>query len=70
VTSAIEPHVRVLKGQPTAAQLAAVVAALAAVQQQAAQSAAADAPSYWNRPQMRRELPHGASAWQHSLRNR
>ena len=69
MTSAIEPHVRVLKGQPTAAQLAAVVAALATVQQQAATVQAVES-SYWNRPQMRRPLPHGAGAWHHSLRNR
>ena len=66
-----DPHVRVLRGQPTPAQLAAVVAAVHALQLRADRAQAeATEKSYWNRPVMRQGIPHGHSAWRHSLRNR
>lgn len=66
-----DPHVRVLRGQPTPEQLAAVVAAVHALRVRAARDRAERAErSYWNRPVMRQSLSHGHSAWRHSLRNR
>lgn len=66
-----DPHVRVLRGQPTPEQLAAVVAAMHALQLRADRATGeATEKSYWNRPVMRPAMPHGHSAWRHSLRNR
>ena len=62
-------HVRVLRGKPTAEQLAAVVAALRVVLSQQEQ-ASDQVRSMWGRPQVRTALPHGRGLWAQSLRNR
>ena len=68
----IAASLRILKGKPTAEQLAAVVAALTLAQTQAAAAAPAEhaSRSRWAVPAMRGSLPHGPGAWRHSLRNR
>ncbi|NBU30296.1 MAG: acyl-CoA carboxylase subunit epsilon [Actinobacteria bacterium] len=64
-------HVRVLRGKPTAEQLAAVVAALRVVLTQAERNQLEAEPrSMWGRAQMRSALPHGSGLWTQSLRNR
>lgn len=66
-----DPDVRVLRGQPTPEQLAAVVTAVHELQLRAERTQAEAAEkSYWSRPVMRQGIPRGHTAWRHSLRNR
>jgi hypothetical protein len=65
------PWLRVVSGNPTADELAALVAVLAAAQARASQAAAAAAPtrrSAWGLPAsaFRQPLRHGPDAWRRS----
>ena len=62
-------HLQVLRGKPSAEQLAAVIAALRVVLSREEDDAQASR-SFWGTPQMRTTLPHGRGMWTHSLRNR
>ncbi|MGH8823587.1 MAG: acyl-CoA carboxylase epsilon subunit [Jiangellaceae bacterium] len=65
-----EPELEVVKGEPTADELAALVAALAA--RRADELAQSKRPStwaaYWR--SVRAPLPHGATGWRDSARPR
>lgn len=60
------PFLRVIKGDATPEEVAAVVAVLASLQ--APQAAPKRAPAEWNAPHrmVRRTLPHGAGGWRSS----
>jgi hypothetical protein len=65
------PWLRVVRGEPTAEELAALVAVLAAQQARASQAAAAADPprrSAWGLPAsaFRQPLRHGPGAWRRS----
>jgi len=68
----IAASLRIVKGAPTAEQIAAVVAALNIAAVQASQGMSAEQPqrSRWGIPHLRGSLPHGPDAWRHALRNR
>lgn len=69
---AIAASLRIVKGSPTAEQLAAVVAALTVAKARADRESASAATgrSRWGMPALRTPLPHGRDAWRHALRNR
>lgn len=71
-TGDIAATLRILKGDPTPEQIAAVIAALTAAQAQlSAQEPKDDGQrSRWATPQLRTPLTHGTDAWRQSLRNR
>jgi len=66
------PVLRVIRGDATPEEIAALVAVVSAAQARAAAAAAAESPaprvSAWRDParRMRRPLPHGPGAWRAS----
>lgn len=66
----IAASLRILKGSPTAEQLAAVVAALTLAKSRVDAEPAQSDRSRWGMPALRKQLPHGPDAWRHALRNR
>lgn len=59
------PLLRVVRGNPSPDELAALVVVVAALQR--SPSPAPPAGSRWGRPQLRRDLPRGAGAWRASV---
>ena len=57
---------RLVRGNPTAEELGAVVALLAARSGSAAEEPAAQERSLWGLPQLRPPLDHGPGAWRAS----
>lgn len=68
----IAATLRIVKGEPTPEQIAAVVAALTSAQAQLAAQAPENSGqrSRWATPHLRQPLVRGTGAWRHSLRNR
>jgi hypothetical protein len=60
------PLLRVVRGEPTDEQLAALVAVVAARAAAAPPAAAPTAPSLWGRPALRAPLHPGPGAWRAS----
>ena len=59
------PLLRVVRGEPTPEQLAALIAVVSARTAGGEEPEPAP-PSRWARPQLRRPLPHGPGAWRAS----
>lgn len=61
-----EPYIRIVRGDATAEEVAALVAVLASLPEA---KAAQSEPGNWRNPasRMRRPLPHGPDAWRRAF---